>query len=55
MNQKITISINAAWGSEHQKNCAYLALKAMIAAWQTFSEARHKKNAIICEITDNDD
>lgn len=44
--KKITIKIEAQYGSSFQQECAVSALKAMLLAWETHVQMRHKKNKV---------
>lgn len=48
--QKITIQIEAEWGSDFQKEVALDSLKVIIEAWSNFRDKSHKKNKITYKI-----
>lgn len=43
---KITIKVNATFGSEHQKSFAVSCLKMLLEGWWKYLSHSHKKNRV---------
>jgi hypothetical protein len=50
IKKKITININATFGSEWQDDVALNALKVLLKGWTSFYRTTHKKNYIKFDI-----
>lgn len=51
MKTKITIDIDATFGSEFQEENALKAISLMLKGWKGFYTGTHKKNKIEYEVT----
>lgn len=54
MERKITITIDAKWGSEFQQEFMEDMLKVLLKTWKDYSESKHKQNKITYIIDTND-
>ena len=54
MKWKITITIDAEWGSDFQQQFMEKMLGVWMRAWKDYGDGSHKSNKIIYEIDTND-